>query len=358
MVMMPLNRLFIILPLVILLVSCDINEPDPNVSKVLLSASNATIVEGDSLVLGVIFEPKGSRQNITWSSSNHKVATVTENGVVRAHSRGYALIRAQADSLFALCEIDVTRVDLPYRLVWSEEFNGPGLDMSVWNIEIGGGGWGNRERQFYTGRPENLRVENGHLIIQARKETFQTNDYTSARINTLGKKSFQYGRIEARISLPKGRGTWPAFWMMGANFPTARWPLCGEIDIMEHAGSDPTTIIHAVHTSERNGSRGNNWVFKRTVPNVVNEFNVYSIEWEERANHGDDNISFLINGVRSTTLWEPHVNATVQRWPFKQEFFFILNIALGGTMGGTIDDSSFDEDVIMKVDYVRVYQRK
>lgn len=146
--------------------------------------------------------------------------------------------------------------------------------------------------------------------------------------------------------------------MLGANFATARWPLCGEIDIMEHTGSQPTTIVHAVHTADRNGSRGNNWSFKKTAGTVEGEFRTYAIEWEERANEGDDNISFYIDGVKSTTLWEPHVNSTVQQWPFKQDFFIILNIALGGTMGGTIDDGMFANPVLMKVDYVRVYQRE
>lgn len=350
------NHLFGLLVL-LLLTGC-VEDPILKVTNITLSEPTVTLSEGDSLQLEVIFEPKGAKTNLMWTSSNEKVATVNQQGVVRALSRGFTMIKAKSDSLYATSDVNVTRVDLPYRLVWSDEFNGTSLDASVWNIETGGGGWGNRESQFYTGRPENLRVENGHLIIQARREPFQTNNYTSARINTRDKKSFQYGRIEARISLPSGQGIWPAFWMLGANFAIARWPLCGEIDIMEHAGSEPNTIVHAVHTGERNGSRGNNWFFKRNVPNVQHNFNVYSIEWEERASEGNDNIGFFINGVRSTTLWEPHVNATVQNWPFKQEFFLILNLALGGTMGGTINDAIFNNDVIMKVDYVRVYQRK
>lgn len=347
-----------ILPIVLVMAGCIKDEPIPKVQNVRLSDAVVSLSEGDSLSLQVVFEPVGSRETITWTSSNEKVATVSSSGRIKAISRGFALIKAQADSLAATCEVTVTRTDLPYQLVWSEEFNGPELDLSVWNIETGGNGWGNQEKQFYTGRPENLRIENGQLIIEARKETYQSNSYTSARINTRDKKSFKYGRIEARISVPAGKGTWPAFWMLGANFGTARWPLCGEIDIMEHTGSQPTTVVHAVHTSDKNGSRGNNWSFKKTVPNIENNFHTYAIEWEEKANEGDDNIGFFVNGVRSTTLWEPHVNSTVQAWPFKQEFFIILNIALGGTMGGTIDDTIFENQVLMKVDYIRVYQRK
>lgn len=343
---------------ILLFACCDPNELTPKVTKVVLSQTVVNLAEGDSLPLLVSFEPKDAAENITWSSSNEKVAVVSDKGVVKALSRGFALIKAQADTLYATSEVTVTRTDLPYQLVWSDEFDGPQLDTGIWNIETGGNGWGNQEKQHYTNRSENLRIENGHLIIEARKEKYLTNDYTSARINTRDKKSFKYGRMEARISLPSGKGTWPAYWMMGANFATARWPLCGEIDIMEHTGHQPTQIVHAVHTAEKNGSRGNNWSFKKTVADVENQFHTYAIEWEERANEGDDNISFYIDGVKSTTLWEPHVNATVQQWPFKQEFFFILNVALGGTMGGTIDDTMFDNPVIMKVDYVRVYQRK
>ena len=350
--------IFWLLPAILFLASCNPDEPKPKVVNIRLSDAVVSMNEGDSLTLEVIFEPVGSSDTITWTSSNEKVAVVTSTGKVKAISRGFALIKAQTDSLSANCELTVTRTDLPYQLVWSEEFNGPELDLSVWNIETGGNGWGNQEKQFYTGRPENLRIENGHLVIEALKETYQSNGYTSARINTRDKKSFKYGRIEARISVPNGKGTWPAFWMLGANFATARWPLCGEIDIMEHTGSQPTTVVHAVHTADKNGSRGNNWSFKKTVPDIENNFHTYAIEWEEKANEGDDNIGFFIDGVRSTTLWEPHVNSTVQKWPFKQEFFIILNIALGGTMGGAIDDAIFENDILMKVDYIRVYQRK
>lgn len=355
---MPTLRFLWIVPVLLFLSACEKDDPDPKVQKVILSDAVVNLAEGDSLTLEVSFEPIGASETITWTSSNEKVATVSSTGKIKAISRGFTLIKAQADSVSATSEVTVTRTDLPYQLVWSEEFNGPTLDASVWNIETGGHGWGNQEKQFYTGRPENIRIEDGQLVIEARKEIYQSNSYTSARINTMNKKSFKYGKIEARISLPGGKGTWPAFWMLGANFPTARWPLCGEIDIMEHAGSQATTIVHAVHTSEKNGSRGNNWSFKKTAGNVENVFRTYAIEWEERANEGDDNISFFIDGVKSTTLWEPHVNATVQQWPFKQEFFIILNIALGGTMGGTIDDTIFNTPVLMKVDYIRVYQRK
>jgi beta-glucanase (GH16 family) len=343
---------------VILFSACN-DGPAPKATNLVLSDVDVSLAEKDSILLEVSYEPKeAASETITWSSSNLKVATVSDKGLVKAISRGYALIKAQGDSLFATCEVNVTRTDLPYQLVWSEEFNGTTLDAATWNIETGGNGWGNQEKQFYTGRTDNLRIENGELIIEAKKEVYQSNNYTSARINTRDKKAFKYGKIEARISLPQGKGTWPAYWMLGSNFATARWPLCGEIDIMEHTGSQPTRIVHAVHTGDKNGSKGNNWSSYKTVADVENQFHTYAIEWEEKYNEGDDNISFFIDGVKTATIWEPHVNSTVQQWPFKQEFFVIFNIALGGTMGGTIDDNIFANPVIMKVDYLRVYQRK
>ena len=204
-----------------------------------------------------------------------------------------------------------------------------------------------------------MRFENGSLVIEAKKEDYQGSNYTSARINSLNKFAFTYGKIEARISLPVGKGTWPAFWMMGANINLAHWPLCGEIDILEHVGSQPTMISHATHTSEKNGSKGNNWYNRQYITaGVENSFHTYAIEWEKKYSEGDDNMSFYIDGVKSVTIWEPHINATMQQWPFNNDFFVIFNLAMGGTMGGTIDDAIFSNPILMKVDYVRVYQRK
>lgn len=338
--------------------ACKTEEPAPDVQKITLNQTELSMVEGDSVTLQVNFEPTGSKENIVWTSSNEKVAVVSASGKVKAVSRGFALIKAQGDSLYASCDINVTRTDLPYQLVWSEEFDGTTLDLTKWNIETGGGGWGNNEKQYYTNRADNLRLENGSLIIEAKKEVYQSNNYTSARINSRDKVAYKYGKIEARISLPPGKGTWPAFWMMGSNITAVRWPLCGEIDIMEHVGSKPTMISHATHTYEKNGSKGNNWYSQKTVSDVENNYHTYAIEWEEKFNEGDDCISFYIDGVKTTTIWEPHVNATVQQWPFKAEFYLLLNVAIGGNMGGTIDDTIFANPILMKVDYVRIYQRK
>jgi len=346
------------LMLTILLVACKPDDPIVIAKGVTLDKSEISLEAGDSVTIISTIDPVAAKPVIKWTSSNEKVATVV-NGKIKALARGTATIKIAADSLLtATCAVTVTRTDLPYQLVWSEEFDGTTLDLTKWNYETGGGGWGNQEKQYYTSRTDNIRFENGSLVIEAKKETYQTNQYTSARINTRDKVAFTYGKMEARISLPAGAGTWAAFWTLGSNIGVARWPLCGEIDIMEHIGSQPTMISHATHTSEKNGTRGNNWYNRQTRADVEGNYHTYAIEWEKKFNEGDDNITFYIDGVKSTTVWEPHVNATMQQWPFKLDQFIILNLALGGTMGGTINDAIFNNPVIMKVDYVRVYQRK
>lgn len=349
---------FAILMITIGLVSCKQDEPEIKAQSVSLNQTELSLAQGDSVTLTAEVLPAGAKPIVVWTSSNEKVATVV-NGKIKTFARGTATIKVTADSVFsATCAITVTREDLPFQLVWSEEFDGTTLDLTKWSYETGGNGFGNQEKQYYTNRPDNIRLENGSLVIEAKKEVYQTNNYTSARINSRNKVSFTYGKIEARISLPPGKGTWAAFWMMGTSITYSRWPLCGEIDIMEHIGSQPTMISHATHTAEKNGSKGNNWYNRQTRADVENNFHTYAIEWEQKANEGDDNMSFFIDGVKSTTIWEPHVNATLQQWPFKDDFFLILNLAIGGTMGGTIEDAIFNNPVIMKVDYVKVYQRK
>jgi beta-glucanase (GH16 family) len=134
-----------------------------------------------------------------------------------------------------------------WNLVWHDEFEGDAIDPSNWTFDIGGGGWGNGEWQFYTDRPENARVENGQLVIEARKEKFVTRNYTSARLKTQDLHAWQYGRVAARIKIPYGQGIWPAFWMLGEDLRQAGWPYAGEIDIMENIGKEPATVHGALH---------------------------------------------------------------------------------------------------------------
>ncbi|MFV0469013.1 MAG: family 16 glycosylhydrolase [Dysgonomonas sp.] len=236
-----------------------------------------------------------------------------------------------------------------YQLVFSDDFEGNVLDESKWSIYTGYAP--NQEKQYYTDGYNNLRLEDGNLVIVARKEQAVTNrDYTSARISSQGKGFIRYGKIEARINVPSGAGTWPAFWMMPEESVYGTWPYSGEIDIMEHIGSDPRMISHAVHTANKNGSKGNNWSNKQYKDDIENNFHVYSIIWDP------DYINFYIDDVKSVTLWRNFAE-DYKGWPFDQNFYVILNLALGGTMGGTIDDNIFSNPIEMKVDYVRLYAK-
>ncbi|QED38609.1 family 16 glycosylhydrolase [Antarcticibacterium arcticum] len=230
-------------------------------------------------------------------------------------------------------------------LVWADEFNVDGSpDNSKWGFDTGAGGWGNNEPQFYTSRSENVRVDNGLLRITAKKESYEGAPYTSARINTQGKFSFKYGKVEVRAKLPEGGGTWPAIWMLGSNFQTVGWPASGEIDIMEHKGNEPGKIHSAIHTPSSYGATTNSGF--RTVANVSSEFHVYAVEWTPQK------IVFSVDGVVHYTYMPSVRNNST--WPFDAPQFIILNVAMGGNFGGNIDPNFLSGT--MEIDYVRVYQ--
>jgi beta-glucanase (GH16 family) len=250
-----------------------------------------------------------------------------------------------------------------WKLVWSDEFDKPGLpDPTKWTYEVGF--LRNREAQYYTrGRPENARIENGMLIIEARKEHFSIHatplrrespgrrafaEYTSASLTTRGKASWTYGRIEARAKLPTGRGTWPAIWTLGSNIPTVRWPACGEIDIMENVGFDPDVIHANIHTPRYNHVRGTNKGAKITVPKPSQDFHVYALEWYP------DHLDMFVDGRKYFTFTNEGQGRDV--WPFNQPQYLLLNLAIGGNWGGQkgIDDQGFPHRYY--IDYVRVYQ--
>ena len=291
---------------------------------------------------------------LTWTSSNPEIATVDAQGKVTAVAPGNATITMKTDIEQVTALVAVAHKWGEYSLVWSDEFDGDKVDESVWNYNIGGNGWGNKESQYYTTRPENIRLVNGCLEIEARKEKYENCEYTSARIYSKGKKSFLYGKMEARIKFPGGKGTWPAFWMMGES---GNWPKCGEIDIMEHVGAIDNRASFALHTQEKNGMNGKNWHGTHFFDNPLsNDFHVYGVEWCEEEENGKDCIRFTVDGEVYATVWENKIGDTVS-WPFCQPHYFILNLAIGGTMGGSIDDAIFNQKRIMYVDWVRVYQR-
>ena len=291
---------------------------------------------------------------MTWSSTNEQVATVDDKGLVTAIAPGitYVVLSTGGETVQAL--VSVLHHWGEYQLVWSDEFNGATLDDNVWTIQQGTGnnGWGNSEKQYYTGRTENLRVEDGCLVIEARKEDYEGAEYTSARIMSKGKKDFTYGKMEARINLPSGGGLWPAFWMLG----NGNWPACGEIDIMEYVGNAPNRVLGTLHTiKDRDGAHSSRAYTGLT--NIENNFHVYGIEWVQEENKGRDVIRFYVDGE----VYSEQVESVIDDndyWPFNKPEFFIINMAVGGSLGGKIDDAIWSEPRLMKVDWVRVYQRQ
>jgi beta-glucanase (GH16 family) len=237
-----------------------------------------------------------------------------------------------------------------YELVWADEFDADTINTEKWNFEIGNGaaGWGNNESQYYTKRSQNIRIENGLLIVTALKESYSDFQYTSARMQTRNKSFCKYGRIEMKAKLPHGRGTWAAFWMMPQqhNYGTNFWPDNGEIDIMEYVGYMPGTIYGTVHTYKNNGAGGVSKSITRS--GIEDEFHIYAIEWSE------ESIKWYVDSIFYGSY--ERLNRDWQFWPFDQDFYIIVNYAIGGNWGGAngIDDSIFPQTY--EIDYIRVYR--
>ncbi len=237
-----------------------------------------------------------------------------------------------------------------WELIWSDEFNRNGLpDPSKWDYETGF--VRNRELQYYTrARKENARVEDGSLVIEARREDYRNAKYTSASLHTRGKASWRYVRIEVRAKLPTGRGMWPAIWMLGDNFKKVGWPTCGEIDIMENVGFNPDVIHANVHTKKYNHVKRTGKGSKITVKAPHKDFHVYAIEWFE------DHIDFFVDKKKYFTFRNEGSGNDV--WPYDKPHYLILNAAIGGSWGGQkgVDDAIFPQKYL--IDYVRVYRKK
>jgi beta-glucanase (GH16 family) len=233
-----------------------------------------------------------------------------------------------------------------WMMIWHDEFNGKELNVKNWAFDIGGDGWGNNELQYYTDRPENARVEDGLLIIEARAEDYEQNNFTSARIKTQGLKFWKYGRFEARMKLPSGQGIWPAFWLLGTNIRQDGWPACGEIDIMENIGKEPLTLYGTAHAVGYSGENSLGGSVNAVAP-LSDDFHVYAIEWDEEEIHWflDDQEYFSISA-----------NEVPGEWAFDHYFFIILNLAVGGNWPGAPDDATVFPQQLL-VDYVRVYQK-
>lgn len=232
---------------------------------------------------------------------------------------------------------------------WAEEFNYTGApDTANWTYDIGGSGWGNNELEYYTNSLNNAKVENGKLIITARKETMSGRNYTSARLLSRKKGDFLYGRAEIKAKLPAGKGTWPAIWMLPTDWAYGDWPKSGEFDIMEHVGYDPGNIHVSGHTDKYNFKINTQKTATKMVSTATTDFHVYRVDWTPYAIRGyvDDALvlTFVNEGTGSAA------------WPFDKRFHLLLNVAVGGDWGGQqgVDDSIFP--VAMEVEYVRLYK--
>jgi beta-glucanase (GH16 family) len=245
---------------------------------------------------------------------------------------------------------------LGWRLVWSDEFAaaaGAPPDPSVWNHDVGGDGWGNQELQYYTARADNAAHDGqGHLLITARREDWNGRGFTSARLTTRGKREQTYGRFEARMRLPTGRGLWPAFWLLGANLREAGWPGAGEIDVVEMRGAQPWRVTGAAHGP---GYAGGNAVIAGyetpTRSDLTADFHTFAVEWEPAE------LRFYVDEHRYHVVRAARLPGGPGAWVFDHPFFLLLNVAVGGNFGGPPDASTVFPQTLV-VDHVRVYERE
>lgn len=297
----------------ITLLADDVRESDENFSVVLTSATNGTV--------------------------NTKAAIIT---ILNDDTR-----IPMTDTGF-----DAPKSYAGYNLAWADEFNTTSLDNSVWSFQNGDGcpnvcGWGNNELEYYTSRDNNLFFQDGKLVIEARKESFAGKNYTSSKIVSEGKKTFKFGRIDIRAKLPKGKGIWPALWMMPQASVYGGWPRSGEIDIMENLGHDVTKVYGTIHFGPGPGSTSIGKNYTLSTGSFYDQFHVFSLEWKQ------DQIKWLVDGVAFGTATKADFGTN--NYPFNEQFYIILNLAVGGNWPGSPDASTtFPQWFI--VDYIRVYQ--
>jgi beta-glucanase (GH16 family) len=240
-----------------------------------------------------------------------------------------------------------------YTLAWSDEFNGPALNSTIWTNQNGDGcpqlcGWGNNELEFYTDRPDNLFFQDGKLIVEAKKEAYGGKQYTSSKILTSGKKAFKFGRIDIRAQLPKGKGIWPAFWLLPQDNVYGGWPRSGEIDLMELVGHEPGKTYGTLHFGPGPGSTQISRNYTLPAGESFNDkFHVFSLEWKQ------DQIKWFIDGNLYSTVNKSDLGTV--NYPFNENFFLIFNLAVGGNWPGNPDATTYFPQWLI-VDYIRVYQ--
>ncbi|MBI3138381.1 MAG: family 16 glycosylhydrolase [Sphingobacteriales bacterium] len=336
--------LFPVLLLLVTVTSCNKNKEN-----------GTTDIIPENLVVNAVVNPDNSGNVTFTASATHTVLYTFDlgNGVNQLSSTGtlsykytasgtYTItVAAKSGTGHSISKSITLSVNVIQTLVWSDEFDTPGApDPAKWGYDLGAGGWGNGELQYYTNRTDNAVVSNGTLKIIAKAENFSGSPYTSARLLSRDKFSFKYGKIEARAKLPAGAGTWPAIWMLGNNIGTVGWPACGEIDIMEHRGNQLNTIFGTLHHPGHSGGNGDGATV--AVPNVTTEFHRYAVEWTVSS------IKFFVDDVVFYSF------GNTGSLPFNQNFFVILNVAMGGSFGGAVDPGF--SSAAMEIDYIRVYQ--
>jgi beta-glucanase (GH16 family) len=265
-------------------------------------------------------------------------------------------------SLLAFSLTGFTRCGSSWKLAWSEEFDGlagQAPNPALWTAEIGTGpgedGWGNKQLEYDTDRPENVALDGeGHLVITALKESYQGSAYTSARLKTQGKREQKQGRIEARIKMPVGKGLWPAFWLLGTDIDQVGWPTCGEIDVVEYRGQQPLAVQGSLHGPGYSGGNPLTGSFSLPGPDGFDQdFHVFGIEWDE------EQIAFEVDGVAYQSFQHTGPYSDLPpgtAWVFDKPFFILLNLAVGGTFVGTPNAATTFPQA-MVIDYIRVYER-
>jgi hypothetical protein len=310
----------------------------------------------------LVFAPGETRKVIEITVVGDEVKEPTETFTLQLYNPVNVNLAAETatitinddDDNTAGLEIPTTGYTTPniypgYSLVWADEFDGTALNTDFWTYETGTGnnGWGNNELQYY--REDNTTVQDGFLIITAKQQKIGTSDYTSSRLVTKGKKAFKFGRIDIRAALPKGKGMWPALWMLGSNIDAVSWPACGEIDIMELTGDLPNRVLGTVHFGANTSQHQyiTQAKYLAGTDTYQEEFHVFSINWVA------DKIEFLVDDELFHTITPANMNGAA--YPFNKPFFFIFNVAVGGNLPGAPDATTpFPQSMI--VDYVRVFQ--
>jgi beta-glucanase (GH16 family) len=292
----------------------------------------------------LIINPNTSSVEIQVQLIGRKLLSSTQDFTVKLSNAVNASLKVDQATVF------IENPGFDYQLVWSDEFDGTVLNTANWNYETGGGGWGNNELENYTSGTNNAYIENGNLVIEAKKERSGNNAYSSARLTTKGKRKFTYGKIEIKAKVPATAGLWPAIWMLGENIDQVSWPSCGEIDIMEAINKEtPSKIYGTAHwgiNTSNHLSKGGSYALSSGY--YSDNYHIFSVEWDANS------IVWLYDGNRFYSVNKADV--TGGNNPFNKDFFLILNVAVGGNWPGSPDATSVFPQKMM-VDYVRVYQK-